>query len=49
MAYIMDAVEFIADHGRHFLAQYDFDLRTGAWMHKCDCVCLQGFSLEAAL
>jgi len=47
--YIMDAVEFVADHGHHFLAQYDFDLHTGTWVHKCDCVRLQGFSLEAAL
>ncbi len=49
VGYIMDAVEFIADQGHHFLTQYDFDLHTGAWLHKCDCVCLQGFSLEAAL
>ena len=47
--YIMDAVEFVADHGHLFLTQYDFDLHTGAWVHKCDCVCLQGFSLETAL
>jgi selenocysteine lyase/cysteine desulfurase len=49
VSYITNAVEFIADHGHHFLAQYDFDLHTGAWLHKRDCVCLQGFSLEAAL
>jgi hypothetical protein len=47
--YIMDAVEFIAAYGRHFLSQYDFDLYTGAWLHKRDCVCLESFSLEAAL
>jgi len=47
--YIMDAVEFIADHGHHFLTQYDFDLHTGTWKHKRDCICLQDFSLVAAL
>ena len=24
-------------------------MNTGAWLHKCDCVCLEPFSLEAAL
>ncbi|HMB59898.1 MAG TPA: aminotransferase class V-fold PLP-dependent enzyme [Xanthomonadales bacterium] len=47
--YIMDAVEFIAISGHLFLEEYDFDVHTGAWMHKCDCVCLEGFSLDAAL
>jgi hypothetical protein len=27
----------------------DFDLQTGAWQNKSVCVCLEGFSLEAAL
>jgi len=49
VGYILDAVEFIAEYGHRFLPQYDFDLHTGAWMHKRDCVCLEGFSLEAAL
>ena len=47
--YIMDAVEFIAERGYLFLAEYNFDLHTGAWLHKCDCVCLEGFSLDSAL
>ncbi len=47
--FIMEAVEFIARHGHLFLEQYQFDLHSGAWMHKCDCVCLEAFSLEAAL
>jgi selenocysteine lyase/cysteine desulfurase len=47
--YILDAIEFVADHGYRFLPLYDFDMATGAWMHKADCVCLEGFSLEAAL
>ena len=40
---------FVAEHGYRFLPLYDFDLHTGAWCHKSDCVCLEGFSLEAAL
>jgi len=47
--YILDAVEFVADQGYRFLPLYDFDLNSGAWTHKVDCVCLEGFSLEAAL
>ncbi len=47
--YILDAVEFVAEHGYRFLPLYDFDLHTGAWCHKSDCVCLEGFSLAAAL
>jgi selenocysteine lyase/cysteine desulfurase len=47
--YILDAVEFVAEQGHRFLPLYDFDLHTGAWCHKADCVSLEGFSLEAAL
>ena len=47
--YILDAIEFVAEHGHHFLAEYNFDMATGAWVHKVDCVCLEGFSLDAAL
>ena len=39
----------MARHGHRFLPQYDFDMHTGAWKHKCDCVSLEAFSLEAAL
>jgi selenocysteine lyase/cysteine desulfurase len=49
VAYILDAIEFVARHGYRFLPQYDFDMHTGAWVHKVDCVCLEGFSLDAAL
>jgi hypothetical protein len=28
---------------------YDFDMHTGAWLHKADCVSLEGFSLDDAL
>jgi len=47
--FILDAVEFVANHGHHFLSLYNFDLRSGAWTHKFDEVDLEGFSLEAAL
>lgn len=47
--YILDAIEFVAREGYRFMPLYDFDMRTGAWLHKADCVCLEGFSLDAAL
>jgi selenocysteine lyase/cysteine desulfurase len=47
--YILDAIEFVADHGFRFLPLYNFDMHSGAWLHKTDCVCLEGYSLDAAL
>ena len=47
--YVIDAVHFIANHGHHFLALYDFDLSTGTWAHKQDCCELPQFQLDAAL
>ena len=47
--FIVDAVEFVAAHGHQFLREYNFDLCTGTWLHKRDCVCLEPFSLDAAL
>jgi selenocysteine lyase/cysteine desulfurase len=47
--YILDAVEFVAEQGFHFMQLYDFDLHTGAWQHKKDPVVLQKFSLDTAL
>jgi selenocysteine lyase/cysteine desulfurase len=47
--FILDAIEFVAEQGHHFLSLYDFDMHTGAWLHKSDCGCMEGFSLEAAL
>ena len=47
--FILDAIEFVAEQGHHFLPLYDFDMHTGAWLHKSDCGCMEGFSLEAAL
>ena len=47
--FIFDAIEFVAAQGHHFLPLYDFDMHTGAWLHKADCGCMEGFSLERAL
>ena len=47
--YVIDAVHFIARHGRKFLDMYDFDLSTGTWSHREVTVELPKFSLEQAL
>jgi selenocysteine lyase/cysteine desulfurase len=47
--FILDAIDFVARHGHRFMSQYNFDMNTGAWVHKVDCVCLEGFSLDDAL
>ena len=47
--YILDAIDFVAEQGYRFLPLYDFDMHTGAWLHKSDCACLEGFSLDTAL
>jgi len=47
--FILNAVEFVADQGYRFMPLYDFDVYSGAWVHKSDSGNLEGFSLEAAL
>jgi selenocysteine lyase/cysteine desulfurase len=47
--YVIDAVHFIARHGRKFLGLYDFDLCTGTWSHRQTAVQLPKFSLDNAL
>jgi len=47
--FILDAIDFVAARGHLFLPEYRFDVHTGAWTHKCDCVELEPFGLEAAL
>ncbi len=47
--FILDAVEFVAEHGFRFMPLYNFDVHTGAWTHKSDTASLEGFSLDAAL
>lgn len=49
VAYILDAIDFVAEHGYRFLPLYNFDVHSGAWQHKYDEVALEGFSLETAL
>lgn len=34
--FIIDAIRFVADHGRAFLPLYTFDVRTGAWRFRGD-------------
>jgi selenocysteine lyase/cysteine desulfurase len=48
-AYILDAIDFVAANGFRFMPLYNFDVRSGTWLHKSDGVCLEGFSLDAAL
>ena len=47
--YVIDAVHFIARHGRKFLGLYDFDLCTGTWSHRHATIELPTFSLDTAL
>ena len=47
--FVMDAVEFVADHGHRFLRLYRFDPATGAWSHREYQETHAAFSLEAAL
>ncbi len=34
VAFICQAIRFVADHGVAFLPLYDFDIHTGAWRHR---------------
>ena len=47
--YVIEAVQFIGEHGRCFLPLYDFDLSTGTWSHRSDATELRSFSLDDAL
>jgi selenocysteine lyase/cysteine desulfurase len=47
--FVMDAVEFLADHGHRFLRLYAFDPATGAWSHREYRETHAAFSLDAAL
>ncbi len=31
---MIKAIEFVADHGEHFMADYNFDSESGLWAHK---------------
>ena len=47
--FIVDAVEFLAEHGSSFVALYDFDPHTGVWSHRTEHPLDEAFSLDAAL
>jgi len=47
--FLLDAVDFVTEHGHRFLRLYDFDLFDGSWSKKADPARLKRFSLEAAL
>lgn len=47
--YVIDAVAFVAQHGRQFLPLYDFAVDTGVWTHRGYRESRDGFSLTAAL
>jgi selenocysteine lyase/cysteine desulfurase len=34
--FLLDAIEFIADHGERFIAEYECDWHSGAWRHRHD-------------
>ena len=48
-AFVMDAVEFVAEHGHRFLHLYAFDPVTGLWAHREFRETHEDFSLDAAL
>ena len=47
--FIVDAVEFIAEHGHRFLPLYAFDPGTGMWSHREFRETHDAFSIDAAL
>ena len=46
--YLIEAVDLVARHGRHFLPLYRFDLRSGTWGHERDPMAYEDLSLEDA-
>jgi hypothetical protein len=34
--FLLDAIEFIAEHGERFIPEYEFDWQSGAWPHRHD-------------
>ncbi len=47
--YVISAVKFVADQGDKFIAEYDFDLSSGAWSHRREASLADDLSLKAAL
>jgi hypothetical protein len=48
-AFVMDAVEFVAEFGHRFLPLYAFDPATGMWTHRDYRETREDFSLDEAL
>jgi selenocysteine lyase/cysteine desulfurase len=46
--YLIDAVDFVGGHGRHFLPLYRFDLKSGTWAHVHDPMAYEDLSLRDA-
>jgi hypothetical protein len=34
--FLLDAIEFVADHGERFIGEYECDWHSGAWRHRHD-------------
>jgi selenocysteine lyase/cysteine desulfurase len=47
--YLIDAVQFVAEHGYRFIPLYHFELDTGTWTHARSRAQYEHLSLEAAL
>jgi len=47
--YLIDAVEFVAEHGHRFISLYHFELDTGTWTHAKSRAQYEHLSLDAAL
>jgi selenocysteine lyase/cysteine desulfurase len=47
--YVIEAVNFLADHGYRFLSLYDFDVNSGMWSHRSYIEPREEFTLSAAL
>jgi hypothetical protein len=47
--YLLDAIEFVAEHGERFLPLYVFDLKSGNWQHREGSAPLPELCLDDAL
>ena len=47
--YLIDAIDFVGEHGRHFVALYRLDMDTGTWTHAKSRAEYEHLSLDAAL
>ena len=47
--YLIDAIDFVGEHGRHFVTLYRLDMDTGTWTHAKSRAEYEHLSLDAAL